>query len=179
MTSNDSASTEPSRQEKHGYWRSLSEYRGREEFDQYLHREFPVDASELPEGVSRRRWIQLMGASLAMAGAAGCRYPEEIIAPFVVRPEGRIPGESYSRATNIQLADKVYNLLVTCVDGRPLKIEPNNDHPGGSGTDAYVQASILGLYDPDRSRFDQGDVIRRTEKRPAPASWDDFDSEAK
>lgn len=179
MTSNDLAPAEPSRNEKHGYWRSLSEYRGREEFDQYLHREFPVDASELPDGVSRRRWIQLMGASLAMAGAAGCRYPEEIIAPFVVRPEGRVPGESYSRATNIQLADRVYNLLVTCVDGRPLKIEPNKDHPAGSGTDAYVQASVLGLYDPDRSRFDQGDLIRRTGKRPVPASWDDFDAETK
>ncbi|MEM8669902.1 MAG: TAT-variant-translocated molybdopterin oxidoreductase [Planctomycetota bacterium] len=178
MTSNDSASTETPSPGKHGYWRSLSEYHGREEFDQYLHREFPVGASELPDGVSRRRWLQLMGASLAMAGAAGCRYPEEVIAPFVIRPEGRIPGETYSRATNIELAGRAYNLLINCVDGRPVKIECNTDHPSGGGTDTYAQACILGLYDPDRARFDSGEVITRDEKRRIPASWADFDDAA-
>jgi len=157
------------------YWRSLSELRGDEEFkSQYLDREFPVAASEFPEGVSRRRWMQLMGASVAMAGATGCRYPEETIEPFVIRPEGRVPGETYQRATNIELADRVYNLLITCVDGRPLKIEPNKEHPSG-GTDAMVQASILGLYDPDRARGDDGFLIRKGEKRRLPADWSEFD----
>ena len=156
------------------YWRSLSEFEGRDDFQQYIDREFPVAASEFPEGVSRRRWMQLMGASLAIAGATGCRYPEEVIAPFVIRPEGRVPGESYSRATNFELAGRVYNLLVNCVDGRPLKIEPNDDHPSGGGTDVYSQASILGLYDPDRARGDENFLIRKGEKRREPASWDDF-----
>ena len=99
--------------EKPQYWRSLSELRGDDDFkNQYLDREFPVAASEFPEGVSRRRWMQLMSASLAMAGVTGCRYPEETIEPFVIRPEGRIPGESYLRATNIELAGRVYNLLI-------------------------------------------------------------------
>src|SRR6056297_850627 len=109
------------------YWRSLSELQQRDDFQQYLHREFPVAASEFPEGVSRRRWMQLMGASFAMAGVAGCRYPEELIAPFVVRPEGRVPGESYLRATNFELAGRVYNLLVSNVDGGPIKIDPNRE----------------------------------------------------
>ena len=147
------------------YWRSLSELRGREDFNQYLDREFPVAASEFPEGVSRRRWMQLMGASLAVVGQAVAATRWSLIEPFVIRPEGRIPGESYSRATNFELAGRVYNLLVSCVDGRPLKIEPNREHPSGTGTDVYAQASILGLYDPDRSRGDDGFLLRKGEKR--------------
>lgn len=155
------------------YWRSLSELQQTPEFEQFLHREFPVAASEFPEGVSRRRWLQLMGASLAMGGVVGCRYPEETIAPFVIRPDGRVPGEAYSRATNFALADRVYHLAVSCVDGRPLKIEGNPDHPTGrGGTDAYVQASMLGLYDPDRKSA----VTRPDEKgRPTETDWADFE----
>ena len=138
MTSHDSALANTPTTAKPNYWRSLSEYRGEEEFNEFLDREFPVAASEFPEGVSRRRWMQLMGASLAVAGAAGCRYPVETIEPFVIRPEGRVPGESYQRATNFQLAGRVYNLLINCFDGRPLSIEPNKDHLTGGGTDAYV-----------------------------------------
>ncbi len=161
------------------YWRSLAEFRGGKEFEQYLDREFPVAASEFPEGVSRRRWMQLMGASLALVGAAGCRYPEEEILPFVIRPEGRIPGETYSRATSFELAGRVYNLLVTNFDGRPLKIEPNDQHPAGSGTDVFSQASILGLYDPDRARGDEGFLLRRGEDRRMPVGWEEFENFSK
>ena len=164
------------------YWRSLDELHQNEGFiNDYLNREFPVAASEFPDGVSRRRWMQIMGASLSLAGAAGCRYPTEIIAPFVVRPEGRLPGETYSRATNYELAGRVHNLVITNVDGRPIKIEGNASHPGGrGGTDPYVQASILGLYDPDRSRGDSAALLNRDERgRYQPASWSDFDSYAR
>ncbi|MDA8745058.1 TAT-variant-translocated molybdopterin oxidoreductase [Rubripirellula amarantea] len=159
------------------YWRSLSQLRGKEQFaSDYLNREFPVAASEFPEGVSRRRWMKLMGASLAMVGAAGCRYPEEEILPFVIRPEGRIPGESYLRATNFELAGRVYNLLVSNFDGRPLKIEPNNEHPSGGGTDVFSQASILGLYDPDRARGDGPSLLRKGPERRGQVGWDEFDA---
>ena len=184
MTANDSATSSdaavrdevtPSGRQ---YWRSLTEYRQDESFEQYLHREFPVAASEFPEGVSRRRWLQLMGASLAMAGAAGCRYPEELIAPFVIRPEGRVPGETYERATNFELAGRVYNLLITNVDGRPIKIEPNTDHPSGSGTDVFSQACVLSLYDPDRSRSDDGPILRREPGKRVPdvVGWQAFEN---
>lgn len=160
-------------QSQQRYWRSLDELRQTPEFEQFLHREFPVAASEFPEGVSRRRWLQLMGASLAMAGTIGCRYPEETIAPFVIRPEGRVPGETYSRATNFELADRAYHLLVSCVDGRPLKIEGNPDHPASrGGTDLFVQASILGLYDPDRA----SGVVERVGGKRHVADWEAFDS---
>lgn len=171
MTQNESGATS----QTPSYWRSISELHGSEDFQtNYLHREFPVAASEYPEGVSRRRWMQLMGASLAMAGVSGCRYPEEIIAPFVIRPEGRVPGEFYERATNFELAGSVHNLLVRCFDGRPQHVEPNSSHPSASGTNSYVQASILSLYDPDRSRGDDGPVLMRGEGRKQESQWDDF-----
>ncbi len=183
VSTDSKPSTEGSISPRIRYWRSLSELQNRGEFQQYIDREFPVAASEFPEGVSRRRWMQLMGASLAIVGATGCRYPEESIAPFVIRPEGRIPGESYSRSTNFELADRVYNLLISCVDGRPLKIEPNTEHPSGSGTDVFSQASILGLYDPDRARGDEGFLVRKVTKvegqkevvRRVEAGWEEFD----
>ncbi len=178
MTSIPTAESEKSQAPRDRYWRSLNELQKDDDFVRgYLHREFPVAASEYPDGVSRRRWMQLMAASLSLAGAAGCRYPTEIIAPFVIRPEGRIPGETYGRSTNYELAGRVHNLIVTNVDGRPIKIEGNAGFPGGrGGTDAYVQASILGLYDPDRSRGDGGPILLRDGKgRGKPASWADFD----
>ncbi|TWU15440.1 TAT-variant-translocated molybdopterin oxidoreductase [Allorhodopirellula heiligendammensis] len=157
------------------YWRSLAELNGDESFtNDFLHREFPVAASEFPEGVSRRRWMQLMSASLAMAGVAGCRYPEELIAPFVVRPEGRIPGETYFSATNVEIAGEVRHLLVRCVDGRPTKVEPNKEHPAGGVTGTYAQAAMLELYDPDRARGETGVPIRREGKKRVPSDWDSF-----
>ncbi|MEM9644280.1 MAG: TAT-variant-translocated molybdopterin oxidoreductase, partial [Planctomycetota bacterium] len=173
--SEQDATGKPAGEKRARFWRSLSEWQESSDFDQYLHREFPVAASEFPSGVSRRRWLQIMGASLAMAGTAGCRYPEEMIAPFVLRPEGRVPGERYDRATNIELAGRVYHLLVSCVDGRPLKIESNMDHPSGGCTDVFSQASILSLYDPDRSRGDDGPALKAAENgRRFAASWEDF-----
>ncbi|EMI27128.1 TAT-variant-translocated molybdopterin oxidoreductase [Rhodopirellula europaea] len=159
------------------YWRSLSEYRQDDTFvNEFLHREFPVAASEFPEGVSRRRWMQIMGASLAMAGAAGCRYPEELIAPFALRPADRVPGETYQAATNFELAGEVQHLLITCVDGRPIKAEPNTTHPAGGGAGTYAQACVLGLYDPDRARGEAGVPIQfdKTEKRRIETDWDSF-----
>jgi MoCo/4Fe-4S cofactor protein with predicted Tat translocation signal len=173
MNSNSTATAERPAKPRDRYWRSLSELHESKEFNQFLHREFPVAASEYPEGVSRRRWLQLMAASMSVAGAVGCRYPTETIAPFVLRPEGRVPGETYSRSTSVELAGRVYNLLVTNVDGRPIKIEGNAKHPGGGTTDAYAQASILGLYDPDRARGDDGVVLKRAASRVEVADWSD------
>lgn len=182
MTTTPSTAGQPSQSPRDRYWRSLDELHQDDDFvKDYLHREFPVAASEYPDGVSRRRWMQIMGASLSLAGAVGCRYPTEIIAPFVVRPEGRVPGETYGRTTNFELAGRVYNLAVTNVDGRPIKIEGNEHHPGGQGgTDAYVQASILGLYDPDRARGDEAPLLVRDAKgRGRGAQWSEFDSYAR
>lgn len=139
------------------YWRSLEQLADTEEFREFLHREFPVAASELPEedgpdGFSRRRWMQLMGASLALGGAVGCRWPEDKITPFVDRPENRIPGRPQLFATAWQVDGGARALTVSSVDGRPVKSAGNKQYVfSGGGTDVRDQAVVLGLYDPDRA----------------------------
>ena len=94
-----------------------------------------------------------MGASLALATAGGCRWKEQEILPFAERPEGRAPGKAERFATAMPLGDTVVGLEVTCVDGRPIKIEGNPRHPQSLGaTDVLAQAALLELYDPDRSQ---------------------------
>ena len=154
------------------YWRSLDELEGSEEFQEFVHREFPTAASEIPAGVSRRRWLQIMGASFALAGVAGCRWETEKIAPFADRPDGRIPGEPQRYATSIEYAGKVRHLLVTCYDGRPIKVEGNREHPDSLGaSDGVSQASILDLYDPDRKSTLQQVDGRQSFTR----TWDEFE----
>ena len=134
------------------YWRSLDELENSTEFQDFVHREFPVAASEYPAGVSRRRWLQLMGASFALASVAGCRWQTEKIVPQADRPENYVPGTTTKYATTIELAGAPRHLVVTCYDGRPIKVEGNPDHPGSlGGTDAFSQATTLTMYDPDRS----------------------------
>ena len=180
------------------YFRSLDELQKTPEFQQFLDREFPQAASEFPEGVSRRRWLQLMGASLALGGLSGCRYNREEVAAFVMRPEGRIPGIPEHFATNFEWAGRVVHALVANVDGRPLKVDGNAQHPlyakhqpketadnsklASAGTDVFTQAAILSLYDQDRI----GVVLNRTKAKTKPTmvnsdsdedrlqSWDSF-----
>jgi molybdopterin-containing oxidoreductase family iron-sulfur binding subunit len=106
-----------------------------------------------PGGVpSRREFLKLMGASLALAGLTGCRWPKETIVPATHQPVDRVPGVPVQYATAIELAGVATGLLVTSYDGRPIKIEGNDQHPFSRGkTSAWMQASILDLYDPDRS----------------------------
>ncbi|MGN6544157.1 MAG: TAT-variant-translocated molybdopterin oxidoreductase [Aureliella sp.] len=173
---------------KQDYWRSLSELEGTAEFEQFMQREFPQAASEFPEGVSRRRWLKLMSASLAMAGAAGCRYGPEEIASFVVRPANSFPGIAKRYATNFQLADRAVHALVVNYEGRPLKVDGNPAHPimratepnqyaqagkdrfASAGSDVFTQACILGLYDPDR--LDR--VIKREGGKASDSAWTAF-----
>lgn len=134
------------------YWRSLGELHSTPEFEEILHREFPVAASEYPEGVSRRRWMQLMGASVALAGVSGCRWEDEKISPSVSRPEGLIPGKPQKYATFMELGGLAESLLVTCYDGRPIKVEGNPDSPQSKGSSTvFAQSETLSLYDPDRA----------------------------
>ena len=133
------------------WWRSLDELADAPRFREFLEAEFPAEAD--PDGVSRRRWLQLMGASLALAAAGGCRWKKQEILPFAERPEGRTPGKIERFATAMPLGDTVVGLEVACVDGRPIKIDGNPGHPQSLGAaDVFAQASLLELYDPDRSR---------------------------
>src|SRR5579862_9815210 len=136
------------------YWRSLEELAGSPEFQDMLHREFPKGASEWVDSFSRRGFLQLMGASLALAGMTGCtKLPLEPIVPYVRQPEGVIPGRAMFFATAATLSGYASPVLVESHLGRPTKIEGNDKHPASlGGTDIFTQASILGMYDPDRSQ---------------------------
>src|SRR5262249_7494999 len=104
-----------------------------------------------------------MGASLALAGVTACtRQPKEEIAPYVRQPEQIIPGKSLFFATAMTLNGVALGLLAESHEGRPTKIEGNKDHPSSLGaTDVFAQASVLGLYDPDRSQslMHLGDIV--------------------
>jgi molybdopterin-containing oxidoreductase family iron-sulfur binding subunit len=79
------------------YWRSLGQLSNTPEFRGWLEREFPQGASEFDGGdVSRRSFLQLMGASMALAGLsfAGCRRPEKHLVPFTRGVEWSIPGKA-------------------------------------------------------------------------------------
>ena len=136
------------------YWRSLEELAETPEFEAYLKAEFPEQAPQLLDAVGRRTFLKLMGASLALAGVSGCtRQPAEQVFPYVKAPEEIIAGEPLFFATAMPLSGIGTGLVVESHMGRPTKVEGNPDHPASLGaTDLFAQASVLGLYDPDRSQ---------------------------
>lgn len=111
------------------YWRSLQELADDPEFQERLHREFPKGVSEWLSPVSRRSFLSLMGASLALAGMTGCiKQPLEEIVPYVVQPENVTPGIPKFYATAFTLSGYGIRLLVESNMGRPTKIEGDPQH---------------------------------------------------
>jgi MoCo/4Fe-4S cofactor protein with predicted Tat translocation signal len=151
------------------YWRSLEELAETPEFEEYLHREFPENASEWADPPGRRKFLKVMGASLALAGLTACtKQPPETIVPYVRPPEEFIPGRPLLYATAMTMGGAAVGLLVESHMGRPTKIEGNELHPASLGaTDIFAQASILSLYDPDRSQ-----VVKEAGDRITP--WSGF-----
>jgi molybdopterin-containing oxidoreductase family iron-sulfur binding subunit len=136
------------------FWRSLEELAETDGFQEFLYREFPHQAGQWTDPVGRRRFLHLMGASLALAGLTGCtKQPDEPIMPYVKAPEEIVPGKPLFFATAMPLSGVAEGLLVESHMGRPTKVEGNPEHPASLGaTDVLSQASILTLYDPDRSQ---------------------------
>ena len=136
------------------YWKSLEELARAPQFLDYLHREFPEQASSFDDPEGRRGFLKVMGASLALAGLTGCtRQPEEKIVPYVKPPEDVVPGRPLFFATAVTDGGYAKGVLVESHMGRPTKVEGNPDHPASLGaTDVFGQASVLDLYDPDRSQ---------------------------
>src|SRR6187431_2383692 len=135
------------------YWKSLAELEQSPEFLELAAREFaaPLDV-EPPNSPGRRRFMQVMGASMSLAGLDACRWREDKILPLSRRPEGTIPGSSRYFATAMELNGNAVGLYAASYDGRPIKIEGNPAHPDSLGAaSAWHQATVLGLYDPDRS----------------------------
>jgi MoCo/4Fe-4S cofactor protein with predicted Tat translocation signal len=126
------------------------------EFQAALQNEFPEDAAEWADPVSRRRFLGLMGASIALAGATGCNLrpaPERKILPYTTQPDEITPGVPLFFATAAPLCGYGTGILVRSHEGRPIKVEGNPSHPSSlGGVGVYAQATVLDLYDPDRSR---------------------------
>jgi MoCo/4Fe-4S cofactor protein with predicted Tat translocation signal len=150
----------------HGYWKSLRELEGSASFQVgRTGHEFPPGADKpTQDPLSRRNFFQLMGASMALAGVGACRrYEKEEIVPLARRPEDQTPGVTQQYATAFELGGVGHGLLATAFEGRPIKLDGNPEHPfasGGivtgterhAGASTFAQASILHLYDPDRSQ---------------------------
>src|SRR5260370_32764259 len=162
------------------YWRSIEELADSPVFEEFVQREFPQAAEEWNDPFERRTFLKLMGASLALAGLSGCVIqPPEKIVPYVKQPEEEIPGKGLYFATAFSLGGIATPLLARSNEGRPTKLEGNPDHPnnrnsdpndkGSSATDIFSQASILTLYDADRSQT----PLYRGETRP----WSQFVAE--
>ncbi len=160
------------------YWRSLNELSDSPEFLKYLENEFPGGIGDPKDRTTRREFIRLMSSSLALAGIAlaelgltSCRWPKEKIIPFSRQPEERMPGVPVQYATSMEIAGVGYGLLVTSYDGRPIKIDGNPSHPFSLGAaSAMMQASLLDLYDPDRSKG----IVHREKHWVLNKSWTDF-----
>jgi MoCo/4Fe-4S cofactor protein with predicted Tat translocation signal len=150
------------------YWRSIEEHADTPEFREFIAEEYPHEIEEWDNSLSRRNFVKVMGASLALAGLSGCVIqPPEKIVPYVTSPEGMLPGRPLFLATAMSLGGVATGLLAKAYEGRPVKIEGNPDHPGSRGaTDARAQASLLGMYDPDRSQ--------EVTFRGGPMTWESF-----
>ncbi len=157
-------------------WRSLDEYAGTPEFRDFVEREFPAGASELARE-SRRSFMKVMGAGLAIAGAAtvpGCRRPaREIMTYAQTVPEEIIPGKPLYYATSLPLpGGGAEGLLIETHAGRPTKVEGNPLHPINRGkSSSWAQASVLDIYDPDRLK---NPVFHNQARGKLNATWDDF-----
>ncbi|HEX9116622.1 MAG TPA: TAT-variant-translocated molybdopterin oxidoreductase, partial [Anaerolineae bacterium] len=137
------------------FWQGLEELAETDDFKEFLEREFPREASVWAGGMSRRNFLKIMGASLALAGLAGCvNVPQGKIVPHVKSPDpNQVAGRPIYFSTAMTLGGYGMGLLVASSQGRPIKIEGNPDHPASLGaTDTFAQASLLQLYDPDRSQ---------------------------
>ena len=161
------------------YWLSLEQLANSPEFVERAGNEFQQYDPDEISSMSRRKFMRLMAGSMALAGLtlSGCRrYPEEKISPHARQPEGRIPGTTVQYATSYEIGGVSHGVLATSYDGRPIKIEGNALHPVSLGaTDASAQASVLELYDPERSRTV---MTRGKEGSWLKSSWETFNQVA-
>jgi len=135
------------------YWRSLDQLADTPEFRNWVQREFPEDAAAVLDGNSRRSMLKIMAASFGLAGLAACSRPEYRLAPQARGREDYIPGAPYNYTSVFSLGGHASGLVVQTYEGRPSKIEGNPDHPASLGAaTALAQASLLSVYDPDRSK---------------------------
>jgi MoCo/4Fe-4S cofactor protein with predicted Tat translocation signal len=150
------------------FWKNLDELAETPAFQELMAEEFPRQSTEWVDSVSRRGFLKVMGASLALAGLAGCtKQPDEPIFPYIKQPEDLILGKPMYFATAHPFPTGAIPVLVKSDSFRPIKVDGNPEHPMSKGkSDAFTQATLLDLYDPDRSQH----VLHRGEV----SGWGDF-----
>jgi molybdopterin-containing oxidoreductase family iron-sulfur binding subunit len=150
------------------FWKNLDELADTSEFQELMREEFPRQSTEWVDAVSRRGFLKVMGASLALAGLAGCtKQPDEAIFPYIRQPEDLILGKAMYFSTAFPFPTGAIPVLVKADSFRPIKVDGNPEHPMSKGkSDAFTQATLLDLYDPDRSQH----ILHRGET----AGWGDF-----
>ena len=112
----------------------------------------PEAQDEAAFAVHRRAALKLLASGAALA-LASCGHPDEQVVPYVEIPDGVTPGIRMAFASAVALAGYARGVIVTTVEGRPIKIEGNPRHPASLGaTDIFADAAMLSLYDPDRSK---------------------------
>lgn len=152
------------------FWKNLDELADTPAFHELMREEFPrqAGAGEWVDAVSRRGFLKVMGASLALAGLAGCtKQPDEPIFPYIKQPEDLVLGKPMYFATAYPFPTGAIPVLVKSDSFRPIKVDGNPEHPMSKGkSDAFTQATLLDLYDPDRSQH----VLHRGEV----SSWGEF-----
>jgi molybdopterin-containing oxidoreductase family iron-sulfur binding subunit len=170
------------------YWRSLEEVAESPEFREMLHREFPSGASEWWDGVSRRSFLKMAAATMALAGLTACtKQPTREIYPYVKQPSELLLGEPLYYATSMVLGGFATGVLAKSREGHPIKVDGNPEHPASlGGSSVWLQASILDLYDPDRSQtvthagdistwalflFDLNDLLKEQESKRGAGLW--------
>ncbi len=169
----------PARDEQPTLWRTSGEHANTAAFNEALGREFTAGADRrdgeknvATNGMSRRNFLKLTGASAALAGVGltACRRPEAYLVPFTRSAEWAIPGKFLYYATTMPTPLGGIPLIATTFEGRPTKMEGNPLHPISNGsTDAFAQASILDLYDPHRAK-----AIKRDGKEVKRAAFDTY-----
>ncbi|MGA8532457.1 MAG: TAT-variant-translocated molybdopterin oxidoreductase [Acidobacteriaceae bacterium] len=156
------------------FWRSVDELVDAPEFAELVNEEFPSQASEWIDPVSRRSFLKVMGASMALAGLAGCtKQPDEAIMPYVKAPADLILGKPVYFASAFPFTTGAVPVLIKSAAYRPIKVDGNPEHPYNRGSsDPITQATLLDMYDPDRSQH----ILYRGETRSWPAFLASFRS---
>jgi molybdopterin-containing oxidoreductase family iron-sulfur binding subunit len=146
------------------FWSSIEELLDEDEFRKWVSAEFPA-ASSMFDDPGRRQFLKLIGASLLLAGLAGCGETKSDHAlPYVNQPDDILPGVPRYYATGIFFEGYVHPVIATTYAGRPTKLDGNPDHPVTQGSsDAFMQSVVFDLYDPERSKVPLRDG--------APSTW--------
>ena len=132
-----------------GYWKSLKDISSDKDYNKYLKQSDHQEESNL----SRRNFLSLVAASVALASLEGCKKPVQKIIPYVEAHPGTIPGIRKEYATTMPFKNNVVGLVIENHDERPIKVFGNDNHPTSLGkSNVFSQASILDMYDPDRAR---------------------------